>query len=97
TMRPRRADEVPRAMVADRPQTVAVPHDVADRQAQVSGRTAPTQQKVVELEAADEPAPARHGAGLAAVVHVAGVPLPEPARILAGGELERIPDGGRDP
>jgi len=71
--------------------------DLLDVNAEPELRTRAMQQEVIELEPADEPALARYRVVLAEVVDVAGVPLPQSTRVLAGRELELVPDARRQP
>ena len=92
-----RTDQMARAQAGDRPEAVAVAHDVVDRHPQMQVSAASTQQEVVELEAPDEPAVAGDGPLLAAVADVAAAPLPQAAGVFVRRQRQRVPDRRRDP
>ena len=70
------AHQMARAQAGDRPEPVAVARDVVNRDAQVQIGAAAAQQKVVELEATDEPAVTADAPLLAAIADVAGRSTP---------------------
>jgi hypothetical protein len=91
------AHQVASAQVTDRPQPLGVALDLLDLGAEVKLGAAAAQEEVIELEPPDEPAVAGNRVILAAKMDVAGVPLPDPARVRGGRELEHVPDRRRHP